>query len=1125
MHVRCPLVHVLSIAKLRVGQEAYHLSGVAQSLDAYYTGNGETAGAWIGGGAQRLGLSGDVNADDLRAVLAGLAPGRGGLSPNGQPPRSHARRVPDFDLTFKAPKSASVLYAVSDDPRVQGAVIEAGEVAMRAAVGWLEREAVRVQRGSHNLVWLAAHPDARGPHRLATSGVVAASFRHRTSRAADPLLHWHVLVANLVEGADGRWSAFAHPDVYRHARAAGEVFQTVYRQELTRTLGVEWRPGRHVPEIAGIPQTLLDQFSKRTTEIDAWLAATGTPDTPEGRQTAVLATRRHKPEVEGGRFDEGWKLEAEAAGWGPDAAERLIGFSMNRAGMHLDDDLDGVWRLEAVRFDEDGTAEFYDRTVEPEEWIAHLLRTRLTNDRSTFTETDLVQAVAASQGAGATVETIERIADRVLASDHVLAIVNRVGNPRTWTSRELHDIEARFVTAITTMTIPRLDTVAMAGVLERFETLGVDQRAAVEAICTSTAAVSVLIGPAGTGKTFTLDAVRSVFEDAGLRVIGVAPSARAALELSSGANLTTSTIHALLERWDRGLDDPIPGSLLVVDEAGMADIRILERLVTRQLGTGGRVLLVGDHHQLPEVGAGGGFAYAAVHSPCVAELIVNRRQRETWEQEALQAIRSGTVATAVRAYLDHDRVVVADSPAAMIAAAVDKWFETRAAGLRPVILAGTNDLVDRLNAAVINRLVAVGELDDSTPRSYGTGAFRVGERVVLRRNSIEHTTTGGEIDVANGQTGLITHIADGRLSILLDRDATEIVLSDRYLKRGGQVTHAYALTTHRAQGGTWDLGIAVGTDGLYREGAYVELSRGRAENWIILTSPEAADIYHQTSSDIIRHDHGITPTEDLPPTVETDLVERISRSRANAEQHIAPHTPGLGPTPTDTHTAHAWTHLQQHLGATRVWLTSTDRIEPIWTVTPSYHELLTRRSQLDTILDTAPPDHSRVIEQLRHGQLSFDDTTELLQTATTAQGDRRAWIIEHWPDIVEYQEIARTITTETWGPNPRLLDELLDHNITHQLAAAIRNDEPWLRPALCRATIDDTTHIGTDAITWLEQIADYRNTTRITTIEPLGPRPIGTDTSERQLDTWTSLREFQPSTDIGLDQYDYDIEM
>ena len=83
----------------------------------------------MGAGAERLGLVGTGRRDDLRAVLAGIAPGTGGLSPNGETIRPHPRRVPGFDLTFKAPKSVSVLYAVTDDPRVQGAIIEAGEAA------------------------------------------------------------------------------------------------------------------------------------------------------------------------------------------------------------------------------------------------------------------------------------------------------------------------------------------------------------------------------------------------------------------------------------------------------------------------------------------------------------------------------------------------------------------------------------------------------------------------------------------------------------------------------------------------------------------------------------------------------------------------------------------------------------------------------------------------------------------------------------------------------------------------------------------------------------------------------------------------------------------------------------
>ena len=220
---------MLSIAKLRVGQEAYQLSGVAQSLDDYDTGAGEATGVWAGIGAERLGLTGEVRPDDLRAVLAGIAPGTGGLTPDGETIRTHPRRVPGFDLTFKAPKSVSVLYAVSDDPRVQGAIVEAGDAAVRSALGWLEREAVHVRRGNGNAAYIndlaVRDPLAAEMARISThpaTGAIAAMFRHRTSRAGDPYLHWHTLVANLAEGPDGRWTSIVHPDIYRAAKAAGD---------------------------------------------------------------------------------------------------------------------------------------------------------------------------------------------------------------------------------------------------------------------------------------------------------------------------------------------------------------------------------------------------------------------------------------------------------------------------------------------------------------------------------------------------------------------------------------------------------------------------------------------------------------------------------------------------------------------------------------------------------------------------------------------------------------------------------------------------------------------------------------------------------------------------------------
>ena len=870
---------VLSIAKLRVGQEAYQLTGVAQSLDDYYTGAGEAAGEWAGTCAERLGLVGEVDGDDLRAVLAGLAPGTGGLTPNGEELRPHRNRVPGFDLTFKTPKSLSVLYAVTDDPRVQGAIIEAGDAAVRATLGWLEREAIHVRRGTGNLRYLAdlaaRDPEAAeaAKRRYPTAnGVVAAMFRHRTSRAGDPLLHWHTLVANLVQGRDGRWSALHSPDLYAAVRAAGEVFQAALRAEVTERLGLEWRPGRHVPELVGVPERLCDAFSKRSREIEAWLEATGTPDTPEGRQAAVLATRRHKGEVEDERFDAAWKAEALALGWGPDAAEALIAASdPHRVVLSTE----GLWRLPDDAVDIDGTPYLGDRVVEPDVWIATVVRQDLTARNSTFTKAQLTQAVAARLGDGATVATVERVVARAIASPELIPLAG--DGPQRWTSRELATVERRLLTALhdSQATRPAVHGEWAEAAIEARPALGDDQVAAVRSLLGSTDGVAALVGPAGTGKTFVFDAVRAAYEAAGYRVVGAAPSARAALELEVGAGIESMTIHRLVGRWHRGIDQPTPATVLVVDEAGMAGTRDLEAAVSWTLAAGGRVILAGDPHQLPEVTAGGGLASAVAQAGTVAELTVNRRQHEPWERHALADLRSGHVPAAVAAYRTHGRVVVAEDTSAMLADATSRWIDAHRSGQVPVLLAGTNDMVDALNRSVRHALAERGLLAGDVVARFGGREFITGDRVVLRRNSYNQLdAAGAEAAVLNGQTGTVTGGSDHHLDLILDNGRGTVRLDDDYL-HAGYVDHGYALTAHRAQGGTWDTAIAVGADGLYREAAYVQLSRGARSNWLILTAPEMETI----DAELARHDHGIPLPVEERCDIDTQIHRQLERSR------------------------------------------------------------------------------------------------------------------------------------------------------------------------------------------------------------------------------------------------------
>ena len=128
-------------------------------------------------------------------------------------------------------------------------------------------------------------------------GLVAAAFRHRTSRAGDPQLHTHVLVANLGRGPDGRWSALDGRRLYAHARAASFVYQAVLRAELTRDAraGVVAGAATGSPRWSASRKPVLRAFSRRRAEIEAALAERGTSG-PRAAEAAALATRQAKDE-------------------------------------------------------------------------------------------------------------------------------------------------------------------------------------------------------------------------------------------------------------------------------------------------------------------------------------------------------------------------------------------------------------------------------------------------------------------------------------------------------------------------------------------------------------------------------------------------------------------------------------------------------------------------------------------------------------------------------------------------------------------------------------------------------------------------------------------------------------
>jgi hypothetical protein len=259
---------------------------------------------------------------------------------------------------------------------------------------------------------------------------------------------------------------------------------------------------------------------------------------------------------------------------------------------------------------------------------------------------------------------LDRVASLIL--DHSL-MRNSVDRPSGWehryTTRRLIALEAEPADAIASGVASHTgalapDTVTVACAVA---SLAEDQHDAVTRLCMQGNAIEVLIGRAGSGKTYTLAAVASAYRAAGWNTVGVSPSARAARELETGARIPSFTVP----RYDHHIHDhPLTtNTVVVVDEAGMCGTVELHDVIMTARRAGAKVILVGDHHQLPEIGAGGGLA-AAIDTlgDHVCELTTNRRQVELWEIAALAHLRHCDVTTAWDAYVNHDRVRVADDP-------------------------------------------------------------------------------------------------------------------------------------------------------------------------------------------------------------------------------------------------------------------------------------------------------------------------------------------------------------------------------------------------------------------------------------------------------------------------------
>jgi conjugative relaxase-like TrwC/TraI family protein len=847
---------VADIAKLSVGREEYYTRELATDHEQYLSGHGGSPGRWYGAAANALELKGEASVAEFEAMFEGRDPTTGELL--GRP---HGRNaVPAFDVVLRPTKSVSILYGLGDAATGE-AVLAAHHAGLAEAVGYLDEH-------------LGARRGHGGHEHVAGQGLLAVGFDHRTSREGDPLLHTHLVVANRVQGPDGRWTALDGRDLYRHRLAADAIYRATYQRELVRTLGVEWTAAdQHGNrELQGMPEALVRGFSKRTGQIDAELdrlVADGRERTPRLVKWTVQATRKPKQHETPDTLYDRWRQEAADRGVNADALVRTVtGRTPNRIQ-------DRTVSGEAV-------ARLLDRLDSPE---------GLTEHASTFTRPDVLVALGAGL-TGARRAVLEDLADKFCGERAVSVVADRRLEERRWSTPELLAVEQRLVQRVTCRTDEQAAVVshqAVRDALAAHPTAGADQQAMVRDVCQGGQGVALVVGRAGTGKTFALGIARHAWQLGGYRLLAAAPTGIAAITLQGEGFEEVATCDRLLADLDRGQETLDSRTVLVVDEAGMLGSRKLTRLLEHADQAKAKVVLVGDDRQLAAIDAGGGFRALRLRLGA-SELVENRRQQQAWEREALDLVRSGLVEDAVAAYQAHDRVVAADSkPAATLALLQDWWAAYQGAERDPaqevIVLAARRAEVDRLNTACQELLAAQSRLGPERLQVEDR-QLAVGDRVVCGHNAI------AELGVANGSRANITALDPHArtLTIRLDSaDGRTVTLPRSYLdgrgpgERNRRVDLAYATTGHRAQGLTRGRALVrlTGTEDV--NWLYVQLSRARQDTRLYaVVGPEP-----QGAGEL-----------DLPDREQPDgylqLAQALSRTGGQTLAIDTPNSPDLG---------------------------------------------------------------------------------------------------------------------------------------------------------------------------------------------------------------------------------------
>jgi len=814
---------MLSIT-VKKGRTATDLAGVADypdenrnkekqvgAVEDYYAqGSEATPSRWLGSAAGALGLSGSVEREDHLKTLQGFDPRTGeALVQKAGENRRYA-----IDLTFSAPKSVSIAWAVGNE-EVKKGVEEAQDRAVEKVLEFMEEKFELGRRGSAK----------EGTITKERVKLLAAAYRHGSSRELDMQIHTHLMLQNLGLRTDGTWGALNEKELFEWKLALGAVYRAELSGEMAK-LGFGIEADRDYFRLAGIPPELEEEFSKRRAQIEKALKDRGISG-GKAAEVAALDTRKAKEVLNTEILKEQWEKIANEYGVTGESIQSLRSAEREPKEVSID-------RLELFR--------------------------KLTAMEAVFQEKDLFReaAVGCSQW-GRGLDDVKREVESLLKDPEIVKLRGKEG-AIYYTIKEMLALEQEIrALARAGMEDSRhvVSPEAVKAGIARYEfekgfKLSDEQRVAIDHLTLRAGRIQILEGHAGAGKSTALVPIRYALEASGYEVIGASLQGKKAVGLEKDTGIKSQTLASLLrdlqgyEREDGTMAPPTrtltEKTVVVVDEAAMNDTRLQASLIRETKKAGAKLLLVGDESQVPPVAAGNPFKTLKKELG-YAELTQNRRQKVDWQKESSREIRAGQVKEGLEKYLEAGMIKIAPDREKAIESAVVSWMERFKAGdpTRTLLTAYKRADVAELNARAREEMknfeILTGPRVETTVRdreenSEGKREFQAGERLYFRKND-------WKLGVMNGETGTLTKIDvtnDGKecsFTVKMD-NGKEIRFDPRDY---AQIDYGYAVTIHKSQGETVDFSSNLVT-GMGLNALYVQLTRHQIGTQIVLTEDQ-----------------------------------------------------------------------------------------------------------------------------------------------------------------------------------------------------------------------------------------------------------------------------------------------